>query len=153
MQEKRADMLNIEGFNRRQMLPLLIVLIIGMILGWLGFILFGDFASNTNVVYVSSKEVLKLEKDRIEETTKGEGRYREEGKEPSYRLFYGYPDQALKLIEKVIGMLASKKTKVVFVGDSAIKGESVSSVSKQVHAKVLKLIESKVNSSNLEDLR
>jgi len=143
-----------KSFNGGQILLLTSTLVIGMITGWLGFILFGDFASNTTIVYVSAKEVLKLEKERIENSYKESAQSNDEGKDTQInRVFYGYPDQALKLIEKLAKGLTTRQSKVIFVNENAVRGDLVKSVSKDVHAKVLKIIDRKLKNNSLEGLK
>ena len=64
----------------KQIVILLMAMILGVSIGWLGFLLFGDLATNTKIVYVSQKEILKLEKARIaaevESTNKQQQKHR-----------------------------------------------------------------------------
>ena len=149
-------MLQVENFSRGHALPLMLILIVGIILGWLGFILFGDSAANTEVVYVSAKEILKFEKERIAEIKKKKIQgldYLKNSESVIEHVFYGHSGKALSIIEKLAASLNSKNTKVVFVSDSAVKGEMVSSCSKQLHARVLKVIKNDLVNQDKDDNR
>jgi len=130
---------DIKGFSRGYILPLMLLMVIGMSMGCLGFILFGDFAGNTEVVYVSKKEILKLEKERIEQLRNMEHLKDADEKAASKAdsIFYGHTNEALTLIEQTAKSFKDKTTKVIFVSDEFIQGEGVSSIGKAVHERVI----------------
>ena len=131
-------MLNIQGFNRGHILPVALLLVIGISIGWLGFVLLGDFAGNTSIAYVSKKEVLKLEKERIEHL-KNEDK---EIKDSEKSIFYGHTNEALTLIEQTAKSFEDKTTKVIFVSDEFVQGVGVNSISKTVYERVIEQVSS-----------
>lgn len=108
----------------RQSLALFMSMILGITIGWLGFLLFGDLAGGSKVMYVSQKEILKLEKARVKNL-----------KEPS--LFFGQINQAIELIKTEAQKHKGKRSKVIFTSDEFITGEGVVSISKRVHSRVI----------------
>lgn len=99
-------------------------MILGITIGWLGFLLFGDLAAGSKITYVSQKEILQLEKARVKNL-----------KEPS--LFFGQINQAIELIKSEAQKYKSKRSKVIFTSDEFITGEGVVSISRKVHSRVI----------------
>ena len=107
-----------------QSLTLFMSMILGISIGWLGFLLFGDLAGGSKITYVSQKEILRLEKARINNL-----------KEPS--LFFGQINQAIELIKSETQKYKNRRNKVIFTSEEFITGEGVISISKQVHSRVI----------------
>ena len=80
---------------------------------------------NLQVVYISQKEILELEKIRIE-------------KEPSGKkqLFFGNPEKAIEYIEAKEKQMQKSGVLVLLV-DSKIYGNNVRSKSAEVHKKII----------------
>ena len=80
---------------------------------------------NLQVVYISQKEILELEKIRIE-------------KEPSGKkqLFFGRPEKAIEYIE-IMEREMQKSGVLVLLVDSKIYGNNVRSQSFEVHKKII----------------
>jgi hypothetical protein len=135
-------MMQIEGFTKHQILPLGLILLIGIGFGWLGFLLFGDMAKNSRILYVSSKEIQKLEQERISKLQGSDERIKNN---PNARMFFGRVDEALALTIKVAKSYEDKTTKIVFTIDPSIKGEGVISVSSQVHEKIIEQLRAEEN--------
>lgn len=110
---------------KRQILLLLITLFIGLGLGWLSFLLFGDQASNCKILYVSQFEILRFEKERID-------------KAKDYNLFYGQIDKAIEYIRDEASKHRDKKHKVILTNDEHLSGEGVESISYKVYRGVIK---------------
>lgn len=143
--------------SKKQILALLMSMILGISIGWLGFLLFGDLATNSKVFYVSQKEILNLEKERLrlEVTTNKE--------QKQQNLFFGQINQAIELIKSEAKKYQDKRIRVIFIADKFIAGEGVMSISRQVHRRVIenltksasklnaiKLGESNIENNNLE---
>lgn len=107
-----------------QFLTLLMSMILGITIGWLGFLLFGDLAAGSKVTYVSQKEILRLEKARVH-------------KLQEKTLFFGKINQAIELINSEARKYKGKRSKVIFTSEEFITGEGVVSISKQVHSRVI----------------
>lgn len=101
---------------------LVLAITFGILLGWFLHLIYGNV--NCKIAYVSQKEILALEKHRVEQN-----------KEKS--LFNGDTDNALKLIKKEALKFQNKYVKVIFVDDFVV-GEDVYSISKVVHDQVIK---------------
>jgi hypothetical protein len=103
----------------------IIALVIALILSGLSFYLGGICRQkNLQVVYISQKEILELEKARI-------------AQEPSSnkQLFFGNPEKAIEYIEQAEKQMQTSGTLVLLV-DSKIYGSNVRSVSAEVHKKI-----------------
>jgi hypothetical protein len=124
-------MMEATRFTKNQILPLGLILLIGVGFGWLGFLLFGDMAKNSRILYVSSKEIQKLEQERISKIPAGD----KMGEDA--RMFFGRVDEALAMTIKIAKSYEDKTTKIVFTIDHPIKGEGVISIAKQVHEKII----------------
>lgn len=81
-----------------------------------------------SITYISQDELLELEKARLV----GE-------KASNRQLFFGTPEKAIKIIE-VIQESKSKDNNIVLLSEKAIYGSRVKSISKEVHAEVLRLL-------------
>lgn len=103
-----------------------LVMILGLSCGWFLFLVFGNCAMKCQIAYVSQREILTLEKERIVGS-----------KESS--LFGGRTDQTIALIRRESLKLQNKNTKVIFVDDFVL-GDGVYSVSKKVHSEVIKIL-------------
>lgn len=113
-----------QGNNIASLLVLSLIFLLGIGLGWLSFLLFGDMAANSRVLYVSQKEILQLEKERIAGT-----------EEES--LFFGKISQALGEMQVLAKNYQNRRSKVIFVADEFVTGDNVHSISKQVHRQVI----------------
>ena len=120
-------------FSNRQVLVLLMIVILGALVGWLGFLLFGDLAGSSKILYVSQKEILKLEKERIHQESVHE-------QQKQQNLFFGQINQAIELIKSEAQQYKDKRTKIIFVTDELITGEDVMSISRQVHEGVIEYL-------------
>ena len=98
----------------------------GLILSGLSFYAGGWWRQkNLQVAYISQREILELEKIRIE-------------KEPSGKkqLFFGNPEKAIEYIEAIEQQMQKGGTLVLLV-DSKMYGNNVSSGSGEVHKKII----------------
>ena len=105
---------------------IIIALIAGVIISSLSFYAGGLWRQkNLRVVYISQREILELEKLRIE-------------KEPSgnKQLFFGNPEKAVEYIEAIEQQMQKGGTLVLLV-DSKIYGNNVTSGSSEVHKKII----------------
>ena len=103
----------------------IIVSVIALILSGLSFYAGGWWQQkNLQVVYISQREILELEKARI-------------AQEPSSnkQLFFGNPEKAIEYIEQAEKQMQTSGTLVLLV-DSKIYGSNVRSVSAEVHKKI-----------------
>ncbi|WP_425363579.1 hypothetical protein [Candidatus Tisiphia endosymbiont of Hybos culiciformis] len=137
---------NDNEFNKKQIVVLLMFTILGVSIGWLGFLLFGDIGNQCKIIYVSQKEILRLEKERINQQPKEKN------------LFFGKTNQAIELINSEAQKYKNKRSKVIFIVDNFITGEGTLSISKQVHqnvidnlAKLLGNLKQAKSSDRLED--
>lgn len=104
----------------------IIGLVIALILSGLSFYAGGLWRQkNLQVAYISQREILELEKIRIE-------------KEPSGKkqLFFGNPEKAIEYIEAIEKQMQKSGTLVLLV-DSKIYGNNVRSESAEVHKKII----------------
>ena len=109
---------------------IIMALVAGVIVSILSFYAGGLWRQNNlQVVYISQKEILELEKLRIE-------------KEPSgnKQLFFGNPEKAIEYIEAIEKQMQKSGTLVLLV-DGKIYGSNVRSVSSEVHKKITQELE------------
>lgn len=123
--DSNLNIANDNEFNKKQIVVLLMFTILGVSMGWLGFLLFGDIGNQCKIIYVSQKEILRLEKERINEQPKEKN------------LFFGKINQAIELINSEAQKYKDKRSKVVFVVGDFITGEGTASISKQVHQNII----------------
>ena len=105
---------------------LFFVLLIGIGLGWIGFLLFGDIADQCQIVYISQREMLDLERARVEQ-------------EKEQDLFFGKIDQALQYINEQAIRFKNRRTKVIFTKERPISvdDEPVISISDKMHQQII----------------
>jgi len=102
----------------------LMIFAIGSCFGWLGFLIFGDMASICQIYYVSQKEILRLEKERVKDSE-------EKG------LFCGQTEQVMELIKSSANKYIGPRSKLIFTVDELGSGQGLHSISKEVHALVI----------------
>ena len=113
--------------NKKIMLLMVILIAFIAILISISFCLGSRYAlKNMQVLYISQVEILDIEKARIAN-----------GLASDKQLFFGKPEMAIKYIEQAQNQM-SKNTCLVLLTDSKIYGHNVSSISKEVHEKIIK---------------
>jgi hypothetical protein len=100
------------------------ILFIGLIFGALAAILLIN--SDVEILYISQDELIDLEKSRVEQMANRKG----------VELFNGQVERSIGLIENIAKSYESNSSKVVFSRGS-VNGNNVSSISKEVHTKLL----------------
>ena len=123
-------------FRRKNILHFIVFLIVGLVLGSMLTLKYADHAGRTEVVYIAREELLNLEKERI----------RESGEKD---LFFGMIGNELqKLIEETVMAYKSRQVKIIYSSYGGIVGQDVRSISGEVHAKIIQILQLK---SNKED--
>lgn len=103
---------------------------ISIILAVICFYLGGVYRSNNlRFEYISQGEILALEKERVQAQNIKDR-----------QLFFGKPDEAIKHIEQIQKDL-SKNGVIILLTDSKIYGNNVTSISKEVHKKIVDRLE------------
>ena len=103
----------------------IIALVVIVIVSGLSFYVGGWWRQkNLQVVYISQKEILELEKKRIVQEPSG-----------NKQLFFGKPEKAIEHIEQAEKQMQTSGTLVLLV-DSKIYGSNVRSASTEVHKKI-----------------
>lgn len=101
-------------------------LIVTIIISGISFYIGGLYAKNNlQVFYVSQKEILNLESERMQQEAIED-----------QQLFFGKPEMAISCIEQEQGRMSTNGV-LVLLADSKIYGNNVSSVSKQIHNKIV----------------
>jgi len=122
----------IEGQNL--VLISILLLAIGFLAGWLGFLMFGNIAKNCQVVFVSKEAIIKAEEERVKGALiKGNGNSDES-------MFFGKSARALELMQQIAKSYEDRRTKVLFLGsDSGVvrNGVPISSI---VHAEMVRVL-------------
>ncbi len=140
--------------SKKQIVVLLVSILLGVGIGWLGFLLFGDIGNQCKIMYVSQKEILKLEKERVskelEEAKINQQKEKQQPKESN--LFFGQINQAIELINEETQKYKDKRTKVIFAADEFITGEGVISISRQVHQNVIENLAKLISNLKQADL-
>ena len=123
-------------FRRKNILHFIVFLIVGLVLGSMLTLKYADHAGRSHVVYIAREELLNLEKERI----------RASGEKD---LFFGMIGSELqKLIEETVMAYKSRQVKIIYSSYGGIIGSDVCSISGEVHAKIIQILQSK---SNKED--
>lgn len=121
------------GQNQKLTLVGLLLLIIGFLSGWLGFLLFGDIAGSTRVLFVSNEAVIKAEEERIKAKTGDEA-----------TMFFGKKsEEVLGKIENIAKAFENRRTKILFVSSNSGKALGGVGVSELVHRELMKELKEK----------
>lgn len=116
--------------DKRMIVVGLLLLIIGFLSGWLGFLMFGDIAGQARVLFVSMDAIIRLEEERLKE------------KPVEQRvLFFGRKDEVLERIESIAKSFEDRRTKVVFISINSGKILGGRAISELVHQELLKELE------------
>jgi len=97
---------------------------IGSCFGWLGFLIFGDMASFCKIYYVSQKEILELEKERVKDSA-------EES------LFFGQTEKVMDLIKTSASKYKGLRSKIIYTTDGGVSGQGLHSISKEIHGWII----------------
>ena len=120
-------------FRRKNILHFIVFLIVGLVLGSMLTLKYADHAGRSHVVYIAREELLNLEKERI----------RASGEKD---LFFGMIGNELqKLIEETVMAYKSRQVKIIYSSYGGITGSDVRSISGEVHAKIIQILQSKSN--------
>lgn len=123
-------------FRRKNILHFIVFLIVGLLIGSMLTLKYADHAGRSHVVYIAREELLNLEKERI----------RASGEKD---LFFGMIGNELqKLIEETVMAYKSRQVKIIYSSYGGIVGQDVRSISGEVHAKIIQILQLK---SNKED--
>jgi hypothetical protein len=126
------------AYFKRNILHFIVFLIVGLLIGSMLTLKYADHAGRSHVVYIAREELLNLEKERI----------RASGEKD---LFFGMIGNELqKLIEETVMAYKSRRVKIIYSSYGGIVGQDVRSISGEVHAKIIQILQSK---SNKEDNR
>ncbi|PCI01064.1 MAG: hypothetical protein COB76_02180 [Alphaproteobacteria bacterium] len=83
---------------------------------------------NMKIMYISQSEILALEKERISVQSAN-----------TRQLFFGKPKEAITHIEQIQKSMTKNGT-IILLADRKIYGNNVTSVSKQVHEKMIEML-------------
>lgn len=120
-------------FRRKNILHFIVFLISGLLIGSMLTLKYADHAGRSHVVYIAREELLNLEKERI----------RASGEKD---LFFGMIGNELqKLIEETVMAYKSRQVKIIYSSYGGITGSDVRSISGEVHAKIIQILQSKSN--------
>ena len=120
-------------FRRKHILHFIVFLIVGLLIGSMLTLKYADHAGRSHVVYIAREELLNLEKERI----------RASGEKD---LFFGMIGNELqKLIEETVMAYKSRGVKIIYSSYGGIFGRDVRSISGEVHAKIIQILQSKSN--------
>ena len=110
---------------KQQSVRMVIAALIGFGIGSMSVWQFSPIASRCQILYVAQDEIIKLENERIAHL------------DPSHReLFFGEIDKAVSLATSLPKAYEDKVTKVVY-SMSAVSGDKVRSISKEIHQKII----------------
>jgi hypothetical protein len=103
-----------------------LLFLVGVLSGWLGFLMLGDIAGSCRVVFVSKEAIVKMEEKRLVHN-----------KDSQASMFFGKPEIALNLMEKVASSFATKRTKVLFISTDTGTIKGGEAISAQVYDEVV----------------
>ena len=103
------------------------LIMILLILSSIGAAFYGGLKQRRDVQisYISQTEILELESNRVQAEVLN-----------NRQLFFGKPEQAIKMIES-IQRLESIGNNIILLSEDKIYGKGVKSISKAVHARIL----------------
>ena len=118
------------AYFKRSILHFIVFLIVGLLIGSMLTLKYADHAGRSHVVYIAREELLNLEKERI----------RASGEKD---LFFGMIGNELqKLIEETVMAYKSRRVKIIYSSYGGITGSDVRSISGEVHAKIIQILQS-----------
>lgn len=118
------------AYFKRSILHFIVFLIAGLLIGSMLTLKYADHAGRSHVVYIAREELLNLEKERI----------RASGEKD---LFFGMIGNELqKLIEETVMAYKSRQVKIIYSSYGGITGSDVRSISGEVHAKIIQILQS-----------
>ena len=110
---------------KQQSLKMVIAALIGLGIGSMSVWQFSPVASRCQILYVAQDEIIKLENERTLHL------------DPSHReLFFGEIERAVSLATSLPKAYEDKVTKVVY-SMSAVSGDKVRSISKEIHQQII----------------
>lgn len=115
-----------------------LLLSIGFVFGWLGFLIFGNIASLCNVVVVSKTAILELERERVKS---------KDGSFDVKDMFFGNQKEFIDLVVKYANSLKNKKTKVILVSDDTGNVSGGQNITAEIYMSVVQ--HQKLNNSTL----
>lgn len=117
-----------ESKEQKQYLILILKYLLGaIIIAVISFYVGNLYQSkNTSINYVSQREMLALERDRI-------SAYDIKDRQ----LFFGRPKEAIKYIEQMQKEKRSRSKAIILLTDGIIYGSNVHSISKEVHKQII----------------
>jgi hypothetical protein len=119
------------SLKRNNILHFVLFLISGLVLGSMLTLKYADHAGRSEIVFIAREELLNLEKERIKNTGEKD-------------LFFGMMGAGLqKLIEESVMSYKGNKVKILYSSYGGIVGEDVRSISKEVHAKIIKTLQAR----------
>lgn len=114
-----------------------LLLIIGFLSGWLGFLFFGDMAKSVQIVFVSKEALIAMEERRVNKLIKDDGGNQGDN---SRSIFFGKSDEAIALIENITKSFENRRTKVLFVSSSSGTAKNGVGISDIVHKELVKIL-------------
>jgi hypothetical protein len=118
-------------FMRNNILHFVVFLISGLVLGSILTLKYSDHAGRTEIVFIAREELLNLEKERIKQTGEKD-------------LFFGMIGTDLqKLIEEAVMPYRGKKVKILYSSYAGLIGQDVTSISKEVHTKIIQTLQAR----------
>lgn len=125
--ELYKDLENLNKLNKRiQYLPIVVVVLVGGLLFKLISVFENDNIKNLKIYYVSQKEIMDYEANRI-------GLISDSNQK---QLFFSHPERAADLIEETAIKYEGNESIVIFSEDK-VYGRNVQSISKQVYEEVI----------------
>ena len=125
--ELYRDLENLNNLNKRlRYLPVVVVVLIGVLLFILISLFKDDNIMHLKIYYVSQKEIMDLEKNRIGTITDNSRK----------QLFFSHPEKAADLIEETAIKYEGKESIVIFSEDK-VYGRNVKSISEEVYEEVI----------------
>jgi len=113
----------------------ILLIVIGLMGGWLGFLFFGDMAKSVQVVFVSEEALINLEEERI----KNLGKESVSGSSAE-SIFFGKSDIAIKKMEQIAKSFENRRTKVLFVSNKKGLARNGTEISNIVHKELVKVL-------------
>ncbi len=126
--------------NTKLAIIAVLILILGFLGGWLGFLLFGDIAGSCRVLYISDQAIIKAEEERIS-NYKG-------SKSSKEKMFFGKTDEAFAIMRKTAKALENRRTKVLFISSSTGSVLGGVAISDLVYKEVIRMLDSEMPQKN-----
>ena len=137
----------IKSYKITLILGAFLLLIIGFLCGWLGFLMCGDIAKSCQVLVISKEALIAAEEERIKHLGNSLNSSNNNNSNnianSDNSIFFGKSEEALIGMEKIAQSFENKRTKVLFISSSSGAVKNGIAITDTVHKELIKILKPK----------